>query len=123
MGALPMVLLDGMQYFFITYDYDTNCIFAEPIADVKDATIITVFDKVFTKLTEKGYKPTFNVTDNQAATPLKAYLKRNDANGNSSNRTIIVSTPRNEPSKHLRIILLAVCVQRTSNGHCNCGTK
>lgn len=23
----------------------------------------------------KGYKPSFNVTDNQAATPIKAYLK------------------------------------------------
>ena len=75
MGALPTVLLDGMQYFFIAYDYDTNYIFAEPIRDVKDATIIAAFDKVFTELTKKGRKPTFNVTDNQAETPLKAYLK------------------------------------------------
>ena len=66
-GALPTVSLDRMQYFFIAYDYDTNYIFAEPIADVKDATIIAAFDKVFTKLTKKGHKPTFNITDNQAA--------------------------------------------------------
>ena len=74
-GALPTVSLDGMQYFFIAYDYNTSYIFAEPIVDVKDATIITAFNKIFTELTKKGHKPTFNVTDNQAATPLKAYLK------------------------------------------------
>ena len=74
-GALHVVLLDGMQYFFFAYDYDANYIFSEPIPDVKDATIVQAFDKIFTKLTKKGHNPTFNVTDNQPATPLKAYLK------------------------------------------------
>ena len=46
------------------------------IPDVKDETIIKVFDEIFTELTEKGYKPTFNVTDNQATKPIKAYLKK-----------------------------------------------
>ncbi len=64
-----------MQYSFIAYDYDTNYIFAEPITDVKDTTIIAAFDKVFMELTEKGHKPTFNVKDNQAATLLNTYLK------------------------------------------------
>ncbi len=42
---------------------------------MKDATIIAAFGKVFTELTDRGHKPTFNVTDSQVATPLKAYLK------------------------------------------------
>jgi hypothetical protein len=74
-GVLPHMSLDGKQYFFVAYDYDTNYIFATPIPDVKDATIIKAFDEIFTDLTQKGYKPTFNVTDNQATTPIKAYLK------------------------------------------------
>ena len=42
---------------------------------MKDETIIKAFDEIFTEFTQKGYKPTFNVTDNQATTPIKAYLK------------------------------------------------
>ena len=65
---------DGKQYFFVAYDYDTNYIFALPIANVQDKTIIEAFDKIFTELTEKGHKPRLNATDNQAVTPLKKYL-------------------------------------------------
>ena len=61
--------------FFVAYDYDTNYIFALPIANVQEKTIIKAFNKVFAELTEKGHKPTFNVTDNQAVTPLKKYLR------------------------------------------------
>ena len=77
-GALPHVSLEGNQYYFVAYDYDTNAIFAIPIKDLKDDTIIAAFDEIFKDLTEKGYKPQFNVTDNQATTPLKAYLKKED---------------------------------------------
>ena len=77
-GALPVISLDGHQYYFVAYDYDTNYIYAIPIKDVTDKTIIEAFDQVFTDLTDKGYKPTFNVTDNQASRPLKAYLKEKD---------------------------------------------
>ena len=30
-GAFPEMSLDGKQYFFVAYDYDTNYIFALPI--------------------------------------------------------------------------------------------
>ena len=53
-GALPVNSLDGYQYYFVAYDYDTNYIFAIPIKDITDATIITAFDGIFTMLTEKG---------------------------------------------------------------------
>ena len=42
--------------------------------NLRDETIIKAFDKIFTDLTNKGYKPTFNITDNQATTLLKEYL-------------------------------------------------
>ena len=53
-------------------------IFANPIKNLTNDSIIAAFDDIFTDLTTKGYKPTFNVTDNQATTPLKAYLKKED---------------------------------------------
>ena len=75
-GVPPHMSLDGKKYFLVAYNCNTNYIFAIPIPDVKDKTIIKAFDEIFTELTEKGYKPTFNVTDNQAASPIKAYLKK-----------------------------------------------
>ena len=74
-GALPAQSLDGNQYYLIAYDYDTNYIFAIPIDSQSDEAIIGAFEKVFEQLEEKGYKPTFNVTDNQAANLIKRYLK------------------------------------------------
>ena len=81
-GALSTMSLDGMQYFFIAYDYDANLIFAIPISNVKDSTIVEAFNKVFMKLKEKGDKPAFNVTNNQAINPLKTYLKKKIADEN-----------------------------------------
>ena len=75
-GALPVWSLDGMQYFFIAHDYDTNYIFAKPISNVKDKFIIAAFNSVFNELKDKGHKPTFNVTDNQCANPIKAFLQK-----------------------------------------------
>jgi len=77
-GALPVMSLDGYQYYFIAYDYDTNYIYAIPISDVQDDTIIKAFDEVFQDLKDRGYKPTLNITDNQATRPLKKYLKSED---------------------------------------------
>ena len=74
-GSFPVQSLEGMHAFFVAYDYDTNMIFAIPTKDLKDETIITAFEQVFNELEEKGYKPKFNVTDNQAAKPIKAFLK------------------------------------------------
>ena len=42
--------LYGHQYYFIAYDYDTNYIFAIPVKDVTDGSIIEAFDQVFTEL-------------------------------------------------------------------------
>lgn len=79
-GALPAVSLEGNQYYFIAYAYDLNYIFALPISNLRDETILTAFDEVFQELKSKGFKPTFNVTDNQAAMPIKKYLSKEQTN-------------------------------------------
>ena len=74
-GAFPAVSLEGMHYYFIAYKYDTNTIISKPVTDLKDETILKAFEEVFNELTEKGYNRTSNVTNNQAARPIKAFLK------------------------------------------------
>ena len=49
-GALSVVSLEGNQYYFIAYDYNTNAILAEPLRSVKDADIIAAFEKIFQEL-------------------------------------------------------------------------
>eukprot|EP00804_Cyclotella_cryptica_P010472 CCRYP_012303-RA/>CCRYP_012303-RA protein AED:0.45 eAED:0.14 QI:0/0/0/0.6/1/1/5/0/1176 len=78
-GALPAISLEGHQYYFVAYAYDPNYIFAKPLSNLKDETILTAFGEVFQQLKDKGFKPDFNVTDNQAATPIKNYLRREEA--------------------------------------------
>ena len=74
-GLFPVTSLENMQAYFVAYDYDTNTIFAKPCPDFKDATIIAAFEEVFNELKAKSYEPKFNVTDNQATGPIKAFLK------------------------------------------------
>jgi hypothetical protein len=65
-----------MQAYFVAYNHDTNTIFAKPCIDFKDDTTVAAFEEVFNELKDKGYAPTFNVTDNQAMTRIKAFLKK-----------------------------------------------
>ena len=39
-GALPVLSLDGHQYYVVTYDYDNNFIEAKEVSDLKDETIV-----------------------------------------------------------------------------------
>ena len=70
-----MLSIDGHQYYVVTYDYDNNFIEAREVSDLKDETIVGAVQQIFDKMEEHGHKPKLNVTDNQAARPLKAYLK------------------------------------------------
>ena len=59
-GEFPVMSLEGKQYYFVAYDYDTSAIFAIPITDLRDETIIKAFTEVFEELVEKGYTPTLS---------------------------------------------------------------
>ena len=59
-GALSAISLDGHQYFFVAYDYDTSSTsytFAESISNVTYATIIDAFHGICTKLIRKDSSP------------------------------------------------------------------
>ena len=75
-GKFPVMSLEGMQAYFIAYDYDINCIFAILVKDFTNETIVEAFGTVFNGLKSKGFTPQLNVTDNQATRPIKEYLKK-----------------------------------------------
>jgi hypothetical protein len=70
-GRLPVMSLEGNQYFLVAYDYTLNAILVRAVKDLESATIITAFDSIFQELKNKGFKPQLNITDNQAVTALK----------------------------------------------------
>ena len=79
-GALPVMSVDGQQYYVVVYDYDTNYIDAVAVEDLKDETIVATIQKCFEQMEENGLNPRLNITDNQAVRPLKAFLKTKDCN-------------------------------------------
>ena len=74
-GALPVMSLDGHQYYIVAYDSDNNFIEAKEVSNLNDETIAETVQRIFDKMEAHGHRPLTNVTDNQAAQPLKAFLK------------------------------------------------
>ena len=56
------------------YHYETNAIFATPIPGLDSESILTGYKKNCEYLVSKGYKPKFNIMDNQAMKVIKLYL-------------------------------------------------
>ena len=77
-GNLPARTLDGQQLFFVAYAYDPNYIFAVPIKSTTTKDIMDAFTAVYNRLDTHGFKPTFAVADNQAATAIKAFMTSQD---------------------------------------------
>ena len=75
-GVLPVMSMEGNQYYYIVYDYDHNYIFAKPISDLKAETIVNCMAKIFTTIERKGYAKKLNIMDNMATTKIKEYLTK-----------------------------------------------
>ena len=58
----------------VAYDYQTNAILVEPVKSFDSPSILAAFQKHFRYLEGKGFKPTFNVLDNQASKVIKEFL-------------------------------------------------
>ena len=74
-GKFPYMSLDGNQAILVVYDYTTNAILVEPVKNFESSTICAAYEKVFTYLESKGFKPQFNVLDNQASSAIKSFLQ------------------------------------------------
>jgi hypothetical protein len=74
-GNFPFISLDGSVCFLVMYHYESNTIFAIPIAGLNDITIFEAKRK-FNKLTAKGLKVKLNIMDNQATKHIKKFLTK-----------------------------------------------
>ena len=63
----------------VVYDYTTNAILVEPVANFESKKICDAYAKVFKYLESKGQKPMFNILDNQDSTAIKAFLEENNS--------------------------------------------
>ena len=73
-----MRLLDGMVSVFILYDWTSNAILAEPVANTKDKTLVATFKDKVEYLAKQGFKPALNILDNVASKTVRTYLKSKD---------------------------------------------
>ncbi|KAL7477254.1 hypothetical protein ACHAW6_003070 [Cyclotella cf. meneghiniana] len=78
-GRFPTMSLENKEYIFVAYDdYTTNAIIIQAITDHETATIIDAFNDIFSYLKSKGFKPKFNILDNEASAAITVYLRNND---------------------------------------------
>lgn len=77
-GRFPTVSMENKQYVFVAYDYTTNAIIVRPIPDREASTIVATFQDIFSYLERKGFKPQFNVLDNEASNAITKFLKSTD---------------------------------------------
>jgi hypothetical protein len=68
---------DG-SVFFVLYHYESNAILEKPITKLDNMSIFTAYKMYFEELTAKGFKPQFNIMDNQATKHIKNKLTKNE---------------------------------------------
>ena len=74
-GRFPTMSLENNQYVFIAYNSTTNAIIVGAITDRESNTIVKAFDDIFSYLDSKGFKPRFNVLNNEASHAITEYLR------------------------------------------------
>ncbi len=68
----------GNNCMFVMYDYDSNCIFAEPFPNRTAACIVASFTKVHTTLCKAGFRPQLHKLDNECDASLKDFFVKED---------------------------------------------
>jgi hypothetical protein len=65
----------GNNYIMLLYDYDSNCILAQPFANRKSATLLAAYKTLHQKLTARGMRPKIQILDNECSEELKSFLQ------------------------------------------------
>ena len=69
---------NGNNYLLVLYDYDSNCILAEPMKTRTAKSILTAFQTVHAKLCKAGLRPKLQRLDNECSAILKEFLSAED---------------------------------------------
>ena len=73
-GTLPVLILEGNQYYVCACDHDNSYTHSILVIDVKDETTVKEVKGFLEEMESKGHTPMLNVTDNQTAKLLEEYL-------------------------------------------------
>eukprot|EP00970_Alexandrium_tamarense_P017799 scaffold11398_cov137-Alexandrium_tamarense.AAC.1 len=74
-GRFPVRSLEGHLYLFILYDYGSNAILVEALKTMESKEFIAAFQKKISYLTQRGFKPRFNVIDNIVSKAVQSFLE------------------------------------------------
>ena len=76
-GHFPVYSSRGSKYIMVLYCYDANAILAEPIKNRSEGELLKAYDKMYTYLQDRGYKPVTHWLDNEAPAGIKRYNVQN----------------------------------------------
>ena len=65
---------NGNNYLLILYDYDSNCILAEPLKSCTANAILGAYKMLHTQLCNAGLCPQLQCLDNECSEPLKQFM-------------------------------------------------
>jgi Reverse transcriptase (RNA-dependent DNA polymerase) len=65
----------GNNYIMLLYDYDSNCILAQPFANRNSTTILAAYKVLHQQLLSRGMRPKVQLLDNECSAELKSYLQ------------------------------------------------
>ena len=77
-GRFPVQSSRGNNYIFIMYDFDSNAILSVALPDRRGSSINHAWMKIFTKLSNNGYRPTLHILDNECSHDLKRSFAKNN---------------------------------------------
>ncbi len=75
-GAFPVVSSQGAKYAMVVYEYDSNGILVEPLANRKATSILQAYKKIHALLVARGLRPKLQRLDNEASTILKQFMTK-----------------------------------------------
>ena len=76
MGHFPVQSWFGNKYITVLYDYDSNCILAEPMKNCTDAAMIGAYQTHYNSLVAQGLEPRLQKLDNKASKWLKQFITK-----------------------------------------------
>jgi hypothetical protein len=77
-GRFPVTSSTGHKYILVLYDYDTNAILTEAIKNRTATEIMRAYQKLFSYLQTRGFRPKTHWLDNEASNLLKQFNKTNN---------------------------------------------
>ena len=74
-GQFPIVSIRNMKYIFVCYAYQPNSILVRPMMSRNNKSMVATYSEIYKYLEARGYKPTLNVTDNEASKAVQDYIR------------------------------------------------